>query len=522
VPDAPAPADVVQPTDVARLPDVPQLADAADVGVGGPETNPPDAPAVSDVARLTDAVEARADTGADSFVASTWQPVENIQYDSNDPLGSSAGYPGEIAVAVDPVYQHVYVMWTDYGFWAVRVRRWNHTTATWEPTRTLENNGSGDPTGPQIGVDGPGHVIAAWRHTFISTTTESTINEMGGVWVSQSTDGVSWSAAKSVTPDRPRNVVELSMAVARNGQARMAFSERPTVSPQTIQLYSAYFDGTTWTTGPDPLAPEVSGDTNYRDPSVAIADDGSGIVLFTQNDSAGHSSVAASTFASATVNGFVILDSNTTDDLSEMVVAMNRSGRGAVVWGDSDGAMLRSYSPSTKTWTAAENIGKVGLYQSRVVMAQDGTVTVAWSEWVNGFYNVWTLEGTVGGTWTTPMALETDNLSIPNNQYSMDTVDRLPEPWLAVDGNGNVLALWSKKTKDTPTHEFAVEARRKLAGKPNDWQATTELAKKSILLPKGLSVAVSDAGLGAASYCWGDPDDTNDPDSEQVFVSLLR
>jgi len=68
------------------------------------------------------------------------------------------------------------------------------------------------------------------------------------------------------------------------------------------------------------------------------------------------------------------------------------------------------------------------------------------------------------------MALETDNLSIPNDQYASDTVDRLPTPWLAVDGDGNVLAFWSKKTQATPAREFALEvgaswpARRTVSG----------------------------------------------------------
>jgi len=102
-------------------------------------------------------------------------------------------------------------------------------------------------------------------------------------------------------------------------------------------------------------------------------------------------------------------------------------------------------------------------------------------------------------------------------------VDRLPTPWLAVDGDGNVLAFWSKKTQATPAREFALEGGRKLAGTPNGvWQPTTELARKSKLLPWGLSLAVGDHGLGAAGYFWKDPESTNDPDAYQVFVSLFR
>jgi len=506
-PDAPLPSDVVQPVEVGPSPDAPRLPDVANAGADVPQ--PGDAGA--DAPQPADAVDAGADAGADSLAGPVWQKVENVV---NDPFDDTF----DIVVAVDPVNQHVYVMWVDWSSSAVKVKRWNRITGKWGDTHTLEDNASGNPEIIQVGVDGAGNAIAAWQH---SVSSDTTLAQIGGVRVSRTTDGESWSAAESVTP--LRQVVEMRMAVARNGQARIAFTERLTSSPYTEQLYSAYFDGTTWTSGPNPLAPEDPNDQDGHYPSIAIGDEGSGIVLFTQKDSSGSDSVAASTFAGATVNDFVILDSDTTYDLSEMAVAVNRSGQGVVVWADTDGAMLRSYSPSSGTWAAARNIGNVGLLEPSVVMAQDGTVTVAWSQWVNGFYNVWTMEGTVSGAWTAPMALETDNLSIPNDQYASDIVDRLPTPWLAVDGDGNVLAFWSKKTQATPTREFAHEGGRKLAGTPNGvWQPTTELARKSKLLPWGLSLAVGDHGLGAAGYFWKDPESTNDPDAYQVFVSLFR
>jgi hypothetical protein len=491
--DALLPSDVVQPVEVAPSPDAPQVSDVADAG--GDATQP------------TDAVDA----GEDSLAGPVWQKVENVV---NDPFD----YASDTVVAVDPVNQHVYVMWVDWSSSAVRVKRWNRITGKWGDTHTLEDNASGDPEIIQVGVDGAGNVIAAWQH---SVSSDTILAQIGGVRVSRTTDGESWSAAESVTP--LRQVVEMRMAVARNGQARIAFTERLTSIPYTEQLYSAHFDGTTWTSGPNPLAPEDPSDQAGHYPSIAIGDEGSGIVLFTQKDSSGSNSVAASTFAGATVNDFVILDSDTTYNLSEMAVAVNRSGQGVVVWADTDGAMLRSYSPSSGKWAAARNIGNVDLLEPSVVMAQDGTVTLAWSQWVNGFYNVWTMEGTVSGAWTAPMALETDNLSIPNDPHASDVVDRLPNPWLAVDGDGNVLAFWSKKTQATPTREFAMEARRKLAGTPTGvWQPTTELAKKSQLLPWDLSLAVGDHGVGAAGYFWKDPKSTNDPDTYQVFVSLFR
>ena len=513
VPDAPAPSDLVQPADGARSPDVLQPADATDVGVDAAETTASDAPALSDVApdvaRLTDAVEA----GADGSAGLAWQPAKNI-------LTDPGAYPTTaVAVAVDPVNEHVYVMWID-SYSAVKVTRWNRTTAAWEPTITLESLGNGEPEDPQIGVDGSGQVTAAWFHNNDNDPPDPTLS---GVRVSRSTDGVSWSPAESVTP--LRRVVELSLAVARDGRARIAFSEQLTATPYTVQLYSAYFDRKTWTTGPNPLAPEDPTDRDFRIPSVAISDTCTGIILFTQKDSTSHDSVAASTFAGATVDDFVLLDNNTTfsiDNIKDSTVAVNRSGQGAVVWPDANGALLRSYSPTTGTWTAAENLGNIGLFYPSMVIAPDGTITLAWQEEDSSYFNVWAIEGTVGGTWTTT-PLETGNLAIRTSQYGSYS-EPLPFPALAVDAAGDVLAFWARKTQITPL-EFAVYSRRKLPGKPNGvWQPATELARESELTPRRTSLAVSDHGLGAASYLWTNPSDTptTNPDDHKLFVSLFR
>jgi len=118
-------------------------------------------------------------------------------------------------------------------------------------THTLEDNASGNPEIIQVGVDGAGNAIRGLQH---SVSSDTTLAQIGGVRVSRTTDGESWSAAESVTP--LRQVVEMRMAVARNGQARIAFTERLTSSPYTEQLYSPTSTGRPGPRAPNPLAPE--------------------------------------------------------------------------------------------------------------------------------------------------------------------------------------------------------------------------------------------------------------------------
>jgi hypothetical protein len=158
---------------------------------------------------------------------------------------------------------------------------------------------------------------------------------------------------------------------------------------------------------------------------------------------------------------------------------MNRNGEAAVAWSD-NGAMLSSYSPSNKNWTTPRKIGNAGLRQPTMVMASDGTITLAWSlESGLGYFNVWTMEGTASGAWTMPAALENDNLSIEVGFLDPE-FGPLPSPTLAIDGADDVLLVWSKKTQAAPSpRQFAVYGTSKPTGSAGAWRPATELARKA-------------------------------------------
>ena len=510
--DAPLLFDLVQPVDVVTSPDAPQVFDVAGAGADAPQPSeagvdrPKPIEAGADAPQPSDAVKAGAEAGADSAAAPAWQPGEDVV---NDPFD----YASDCVVAVDPVRGHVYVMWIDWPSSAVRLRRWDALKAKWGDTYTLEENASGNPKAMQIGVDSAGNVIAAWFHWEPSDTT------LLGVRSSQSSDGVSWSTPARITPNR--QVAEASLAVARNGTARLAFTVWDSANSYVPLLYSAYYDGNTWAAGPDALAaqPNISSPP-YPNPSVAISDQG-GIILFTQKDAQLADSVAVATFAGPALDPYILLDTDVSNNIEERAVVMNRNGEAAVAWSD-NGAMLSSYSPSNKNWTTPRKIGNAGLRQPTMVMASDGTITLAWSlESGPGYFNVWTMEGTASGAWTTPTALENDNLSIEVTFLNAE-FGPLPSPTLAIDGADDVLLVWSKKTQAAPSpRQFAVYGRSKPAGSTGVWQPATELARKP-LQPWALSLGVSDNGLGAAGYYWLDAYSNNDSASAQLFVSFFR
>ena len=118
---------------------------------------------------------------------------ENIE---NDVINASY-YP---VVAVDPVNEHVYVAWSEDT--AVKVKRWNRTTGSWEKTIVVESRG-----GPQdvtIGADAKGNVLLLWGQSQSSDST------LVGVWASRTSDGLAWSSSKSWFEDCLKRVSKSS------------------------------------------------------------------------------------------------------------------------------------------------------------------------------------------------------------------------------------------------------------------------------------------------------------------------
>ena len=145
------------------------------------------------------------------------------------------------------------------------------------------------------------------------------------------------------------------------------------------------------------------------------------------------------------------------------------------------------------------------------VLDNDGVLTAAWDQAIaNGSYNVMAIRGKVGGTWSDIVPLETDNLST-------DSTAELAHPLLAVDAQGSVLVVWTKKINDTTWGAYA----RRLQG--TEWQPQVELGKKSDLQAQDPVVAVADSGFGASAFEYYDSSGkTTDPDVYNVEVAFCR
>jgi|GEM_PF-5362614 len=488
--DAPG-ADTTLPQDTGvrdgSTRDVSLSADAADapparLDADAVDTNPaqPDGSAVG-----PDAADA-----SEAGHVPAWEPGQNVEGD----IINSSFYP---VVVVEPISENVYVAWIESA--AIKVKRWNRTLGAWEQTITVENRGG--PQSVQIGADAKGNVLLVWCQN-----TRGVDTALDGVWASRTTDGLSWSP-----PVRfgSTGAWGAQLAVARNGTAHVAYSKQ---GASSWPLFTAYYDGTAWAENPTPLDPN----TTYEDslPIVVVSATGDGMVVFWQNSGA-----AGSILTGPTVTTPVMLDPNyATTSPGDWGVAMNRKGEGIFVWSESTGPSMvmlaRTYNLSTGWSSVSPPIVTSGeIFSVAVAMDEQNNLTIVWQQPLStGGQNMMGIHGSLTGTWSDITPLETDNVA------SYLTIE-FGYPKVAIDANGDVLAVWRKDLSTSTTTTYGAYASRFTGG---TWLAQTPLGLKTGLEVPEINLSVADSGFGAASFYFRSDDPTNDPDAYNAYVAFFR
>jgi hypothetical protein len=463
--------DAVPPTDGKDSVSGPEAADTVDLPANG-------ADAPTDVGVLTEVGHTPA-----------WEPAQNVENDLLNPSYNPA-------IVVDPISEHVYVAWSEAV--AIKVKRWNRVSGAWEKTVVLESRG--DPNGPAIGADAKGNVLIIWGQN----TGTATID---GVWTARTTDGTTWSPATRITPDR---AFDVRLAVGRNGMAHAVYNKQ---TSNGWPLFTASYDGTGWTENPTTLdANETSGSSEAN---LVVSGAGDGLLIFSKGWGVAGSALTGSTFTTPTM-----LDPNY-QDLSayEHAIAINRKGEGIALWTEATGsntAMLgRTYNPSSGWSNVLPPLVTASTVAApAVALDEQGNATVLWQQSLaGGALNVVSMHGSPTGSWTDPVPLETDN-----GAGSLNLVTEYAYPSVAIDGSGDVLAVWRKKPSASDAATYGAYGSRFAGG---SWLTQTKLGLKTGFDIFGLGVSVADSGFGAAAFrYWSDT--KSDPDASNVFVAFFR
>jgi ZU5 domain len=176
-------------------------------------------------------------------------------------------------------------------------------------------------------------------------------------------------------------------------------------------------------------------------------------------------------------------------------IAMDPAGNATVVWYAFDGSWTSLWAKrytAGGTWDAAtliESDNSGGVSGHRVAMDTNGHAMVVWAQYdsVGQRENVMANRYVVGTGWGTATPIETSNLTANN-------------PGIAVDGAGNMMAVWHQQSSASSSSFFSIYTNRFSGG---SW-GTASLVKADI--PYATQSAIAMNASGNAMLVWLEDD----------------
>ena len=388
--------------------------------------------------------------------------------------------------------------------------------------QTIEDRGTSDAVQVAMGTNGRALVVWYMRTSEVAA-------ELQGLWARHSADGgQTWSSPTRVHEGPV--YFDIALAMSPGGLARVAWQES---SNNVNTLWSAHFDP--GSTSFQAVAAVRTGSDSYeRYPRIALADDGGGLMAWVQRDDDGQDSIWAAQIANGAVVMPQLLDDYTTDSAGEVDIAIAADGsRGMAVWqqrNDTSSADLyyNEWSGSSGQGQSFSWKGPMKVFTSAgwlsspaVVIDRAGQATVAFVQPLIGYrWNVIQTRWTPSTGWSAIQPLETTNPSRGNTLED-------PVPHLALDGAGNVHAIWRRTVaaQPNPLPEEDTAAKvvvRRYAAATMAWEPEVILGEVSGLKAYHPEIAVASEGRAAATFYFLDPANTGAAESFSVYVAFFR
>jgi len=176
--------------------------------------------------------------------------------------------------------------------------------------------------------------------------------------------------------------------------------------------------------------------------------------------------------------------------------------------------LARTYTPAVG-WSSPSPpiVTSDNVASPAVALDEQGMATILWQQGLlSGGVNMMGIHGSTSGSWSDVAVLETDNKA---GLYT----DHYGFPEVAIDGAGNVLAVWRKDLSTSTTTTFGAYATRFAGG---SWLPQAQLGLKTGLNVPDVQVAVADSGFGAAAFNYVSKDTTSDAAAFNVHVAFFR
>jgi hypothetical protein len=378
---------------------------------------------------------------------------------------AGAGSAIQPHVAVDP-QGNALAVWAQFdgalgnNVWANR-----YTAGVgWGTAVQIETSGIDNSEGARVVMDAAGNGLAVWRKR------EVTID----VWANRYTAGVGWGTAGRIETDDAGNANNPQLAIDASGNALAVWSQDDGLHTNIVA--NRYTAGVGWGTA-TLIESDSAGDASI--PQIACAANGDAVAVWVQSDGT-RGNVVSNRYTAGAGWGAATLVETAPVDVYDPQIAVDRDGNAVAIWAQFDGTHTNVVANRTTAgaWgTPAPITDTVNAYGPQVAIDRLGNALAIWVQQNGVSYDVWAARW-AAGSWGTP-ALIAQNGSSPRlafdpggNALAVGSQDdgartniwasrfdaqagwgpsslieseqrgSAVEPQVAIDANGNALAVW--------------------------------------------------------------------------------
>ena len=295
----------------------------------------------------------------------------------------------------------------------------------WGTATLIETDDSGNAWVPNVAVDANGNAIAVW---------EQSDGNRNNIWANRYDAVTGWGTATLIETDDTADAWFPKVAVDANGNAIAVWSQH---GATRFSIWANRYDAVTgWGTA-TLIETDDTGDA--WNPSVAVDANGNALAVWSQHDATRYN-IWANRYDAVTGWGTAtLIETDDSGNAEHPRVDVDASGNAIAVWYQSDGIRNNIWANrydavtgwGTATLIETDDSGNAEEHP-RVDVDASGNALAVWSQSDGTRYNIWANRYDAVTGWGTATLIETD-----------DTGDAwLPN--VAVDANGNALAVWSQ------------------------------------------------------------------------------
>jgi len=262
----------------------------------------------------------------------------------------------------------------------------------WGTAGLIESNEAGDARWPQIAMDPNGTGLTVWQQCYAECDFDDPHEIRWNIWSNRYTPAEGWGTHRPLTPDNAGDAIRPRVAMDASGNA-VAVWQQSDAATDRFSIWSNRYDVTSgWGTA-ELIEFNDAGDASR--PEVAMDPAGTAVAVWSQFDGTSDDVWSNRYTADGGWDEPERIEANDTGQATRPRVAMDPSGSAVVVWTQSHGMQpsvwSNRYTPSSG-WGAAEPVEDYDgsrVFEPHVAMDANGNAVAIWTQGVGAHDQVW-------------------------------------------------------------------------------------------------------------------------------------